>query len=103
MRMRFAVAVVLAAVLMITAVSAAGTAPVRVRFVSLAWQKQAVEAVKEVVAAWNRGNATIQVDYAQVDWGAIHDYMLTSFQTGDVPDVFHYESIPILDFAKRGF
>ncbi|MGH2452169.1 MAG: ABC transporter substrate-binding protein [bacterium] len=102
-RMRWFIAALLVAFLAGTGASTAGTAPVRVRFVSLAWQKQAVEAVKEVVTAWNRTNPSVQVDYAQVDWGAIHDYMLTSFQTGNVPDVFHYESIPILDFAKRGF
>jgi len=102
-RIRLLIAALLVAFLASTGASTAGTAPVRVRFVSLAWQKTAVEAVKEVVTAWNRTNPAIQVDYAQVDWGAIHDYMLTSFQTGNVPDVFHYESIPILDFAKRGF
>lgn len=102
MRMRLLVAVVLVAVLASSGASAA-TAPVRVRFVSLAWQKQAVEAVKEVVAAWNRANPGVQVEYAQIDWGAIQDYMLTSFQTGDVPDIFHYESGPVLDFAARGF
>ena len=102
MRIRLLVATVLVAVLASSGASAA-TAPVRVRFVSLAWQKQAVEAVKDVVAGWNRANPSVQVEYAQIDWGAIQDYMLTSFQTGDVPDVFHYESGPVLDFAARGF
>lgn len=103
MRIRLLLVAVLLVVLASTAASTGGSAPVRVRFVSLAWQKQAVEAVKAVVADWNRANPSIQVDYAQVDWGSIHDYLQTSFQTGDVPDIFHYESIPILDFAKRGF
>jgi len=102
-RIRLLLAALLVVLVAGTGSSIAGTAPVRVRFVSLAWQKQAVEAVKDVVSSWNRSNPAIQVDYAQVDWGAIHDYLLTSFQTGNVPDVFHYESIPILDFAKAGF
>ena len=30
-----------------------------------------------------------------------HDYLITSFETGDVPDVFHYESSVIIDYAMR--
>ncbi|HEY8346191.1 MAG TPA: ABC transporter substrate-binding protein, partial [Symbiobacteriaceae bacterium] len=73
--------------------------PVTLRFVSLAWQKQSVEANKEIVAKWNEEHPDIQVEYIQGDWNSIHDYMLTSFESGDVPDIFHYESPSIIDWA----
>jgi len=77
--------------------------PVTLRFVSLAWQKQSVEANKEIVAKWNEEHPDIQVEYIQGDWNSIHDYMLTSFESGDVPDIFHYESPSIIDWANRGY
>lgn len=77
--------------------------PIKLRFVSLAWQTDAVKAVKDVVADWNARNPRVQVEYQQVDWGSIQDYLTTSFQAKNVPDVFHYESNPVLDFANRGF
>jgi multiple sugar transport system substrate-binding protein len=83
--------------------SAAAQAPVQLRFVSLAWQEQAIAAVQEVVDAWNAENPDIQVEYQQVDWGSIHDYLITSFETRSVPDLFHYESGAVLDFGARGY
>lgn len=77
--------------------------PVKLRFVSLAWQKQSVEANKEIVATWNKEHPNIQVEYVQGDWNSIHDYMLTSFESGDVPDIFHYESPLIIDWINRGY
>jgi len=77
--------------------------PVTIRFLSLAWQKQSVEANKEIVAAWNQAHPDIQVEYIQGDWNSVHDYMLTSFESGDVPDVFHYDSSSIIDWANRGY
>ncbi len=77
--------------------------PVRIRFVSLAWQTQAIAAVKQVLAAWNASNPNIQVDYQQVSWDDIQNYMTTSFEAKNVPDVFHFESTPIMEFATRGY
>jgi ABC-type glycerol-3-phosphate transport system substrate-binding protein len=77
--------------------------PIKLRFVSLAWQTEAVKAVKDVVAEWNSRNPRIQVEYQQVDWGSIQDYLSTSFQAKNVPDIFHYESNPVMDFGNRGF
>lgn len=76
---------------------------VKLRFVSLAWQTDAIKSVKDIVAEWNSRNPQIQVEYQQVDWGSIQDYLTTSFQAKNVPDVFHYESNPVLDFGNRGF
>ena len=75
----------------------------RLRFVSLAWQEQALQANHEVVAAWNALHPEIPVEYVQGTWGSIHDYLITAFETAEVPDVFHYESSIIVDFAVRGY
>ena len=77
--------------------------PVKLRFVSLAWQTQAIAAVKAAVASCNAKNPRVQVDYQQVSWDAIQDYLTTSFEAKDVPDVFHYESTPVMEFGARGY
>ncbi len=77
--------------------------PTQLRFVSLAWQEQAIASVKQIVKEWNEANPDIQVEYQQVDWGSINDYLITSFETEAVPDIFHYESTQIKDFGQRGY
>jgi ABC-type glycerol-3-phosphate transport system substrate-binding protein len=73
-----------------------------IRFVSLAWQEQAIDANKEIVAAWNADTTRTPVEYVQGTWGSVHDFLITAFETGDVPDVFHYEAVNTVDFARRG-
>jgi multiple sugar transport system substrate-binding protein len=73
------------------------------RFVSLAWQEQALRTNRAIVDEWNAAHPAIQVEYVQGTWNSVHDYLITSFETGDVPDIFHYESSVIVDFAMRGF
>ncbi|WP_019588538.1 ABC transporter substrate-binding protein [Deinococcus apachensis] len=77
--------------------------PVKIRFVSLAWQTQAIAATKEVINSCDAKNAGYQVEYQQVSWDAIQDYLTTSFEAKNVPDVFHYESTPVMEFATRGY
>jgi len=74
----------------------------KIRFVSLAWQEPAIQANKAIVAEWNQQHPDMPVEYVQNNWSAIHDFLVTSFETGDVPDVFQYESTMIGDFAARG-
>ncbi len=74
----------------------------KIVFVSLAWQEQSLATHKSIVAEWNELHADKPVEYVQSNWNSIHDYLITSFETGDVPDVFHYESSIIVDFALRG-
>lgn len=76
---------------------------IKLRFVNLAWQEQAVKSVKDVVGEWNAKNPKIQVEVQQVDWGAVQDYLTTAFQSRAVPDIVHYETGPILEFGKKGF
>ena len=79
------------------------TARPGIRFVSLAWQEQALATNRAIVAEWNAAHPEMPVEYVQGTWNSVHDYLITAFETGDVPDVFHYESSVIVDFAMRGF
>lgn len=73
------------------------------RFVSLAWQEKAIETNKSIVNQWNILHPDLQVEYIQGTWNSAHDYLITTFETGDVPDIFHYESSVIIDYAMRGY
>ena len=73
------------------------------RFVSLAWQEGTVATNKSIVNEWNATHPDIQVEYIQGTWNTAHDYLVTTFETGDVPDIFHYESSVIIDYAMRGY
>lgn len=77
--------------------------PVQLRFQSLAWQEQSVEANRELVDQWNAEHPEIQVEYIQGDWGSVHDQLLTSFEGGDPPDIIHYEAAAIQVFAEGGY
>lgn len=77
--------------------------PVKLRFLSLAWQKQSIQANKDIVKQWNEQHPDIQVEYVQGDWGSVHDQLLTSFEGGDPPDVIHYEAAAIQTFAQGGY
>lgn len=82
--------------------SAAGK-PVKLRFLSLAWQKESVAANKQLVAEWNKANPNIQVEYVQGSWDNVNDQLVTAFEAGDPPDVIHEDSPALSGFASRGF
>ena len=102
-----AVAVVFAAIVLwepgaVTGKSAKDkTGPIR--FLSLAWQEQALVANRDIVARWNAVHPDRPVEYVQGTWNSAYDYLVTGFETGDVPDIFHFESSVIVDFARRGY
>jgi ABC-type glycerol-3-phosphate transport system substrate-binding protein len=73
------------------------------RFVSLAWQERSIATNLSIVKEWNDQHPDIQVEYIQGTWNSAHDYLITAFETGDVPDIFHYESSVIIDYAMRGY
>lgn len=73
------------------------------RFVSLAWQEATIATNKSIVAEWNKAHPDLKVEYIQGTWNAAHDYLITAFETGDVPDIFHFESSVIIDYAMRGY
>ncbi|MEU6430989.1 sugar ABC transporter substrate-binding protein [Microbispora sp. NPDC046973] len=76
---------------------------VKLRFLSLAWQKESIEANKQIVADWNKANPKIQVEYVQGSWDNVNDQLVTSFEAGDPPDVIHDDSPALSSFASRGF
>ncbi|MEV5974695.1 sugar ABC transporter substrate-binding protein [Streptomyces sp. NPDC051921] len=76
---------------------------VRLRFQSLAWQKESVDANKELVREWNAAHPDIQVDYVQGSWDSVHDQLLTSFEGGEAPDIVHDASDDLADFAYGGY
>ncbi|MDP2363447.1 MAG: extracellular solute-binding protein, partial [Ignavibacteria bacterium] len=73
------------------------------RFVSLAWQERSIATNLSIVKEWNFSHPDLQVEYIQGTWNSAHDYLITAFETGDVPDIFHYESSVIIDYAMRGY
>ncbi|HEY9367504.1 sugar ABC transporter substrate-binding protein [Streptomyces sp.] len=76
---------------------------IRLRFQSLAWQKESVDANKQLVAEWNAAHPDIRVDYVQGSWDSVHDQLLTSFEGGEAPDVIHDASDDLADFAYGGY
>ncbi|MFF5971328.1 ABC transporter substrate-binding protein [Streptomyces sp. NPDC012769] len=81
----------------------AGDGVIRLRFQSLAWQKESVDANKALVKEWNATHPRIQVDYVQGSWDSVHDQLLTSFEGGEAPDLIHDASDDLADFAYGGY
>ncbi|MER7869315.1 extracellular solute-binding protein [Streptomyces sp. UNC401CLCol] len=103
-RARFLV-VVLALTLLLAGCSSEPTRDdgrVTLRFQSLAWQQESVEATKELVDEWNALHPEIQVEYVQGSWDSVHDQLLTSFEGGEAPDIVHDASDDLADFAYGG-
>jgi multiple sugar transport system substrate-binding protein len=77
--------------------------PVKLKFLSLAWQKDSLAANKRLVAEWNKANPGIQVQYVQGSWDNVNDQLVTSFEGGDPPDVIHDDSSALASFAGQGY
>ncbi|MFC8359736.1 ABC transporter substrate-binding protein [Streptomyces griseorubiginosus] len=80
-----------------------GTGPVTLRFQSLAWQAESVEANKALVKEWNATHPGVEVEYVQGSWDSVHDQLLTSFEGGEAPDIIHDASDDLADFAYGGY
>ncbi|MGX1134023.1 ABC-type glycerol-3-phosphate transport system substrate-binding protein [Streptomyces glaucescens] len=80
-----------------------GDGRITLRFQSLAWQQESVEANKELVAEWNATHPDIRVEYVQGSWDSVHDQLLTSFEGGEAPDIIHDASDDLADFAYGGY
>ncbi|WP_328394900.1 extracellular solute-binding protein [Streptomyces sp. NBC_00390] len=79
-----------------------GDGRIRLRFQSLAWQKESVDANRELVKEWNAAHPDVQVEYVQGSWDSVHDQLLTSFEGGEAPDIIHDASDDLADFAYGG-
>ena len=103
---RTAAVVATALTLLLSGCSGGGERPdgtIRLSFQSLAWQKESVDANKQLVKEWNAAHPDIQVDYVQGSWDNVHDQLLTSFEGGEAPDVIHDASDDLADFAYGGY
>ncbi|MEU6002379.1 MULTISPECIES: sugar ABC transporter substrate-binding protein [unclassified Streptomyces] len=76
---------------------------ITLRFQSLAWQKESVDANKELVEEWNAAHPDVKVEYVQGSWDSVHDQLLTSFEGGEAPDIIHDASDDLADFAYGGY
>ncbi|EPH46671.1 putative lipoprotein in oleD 5'region [Streptomyces aurantiacus JA 4570] len=76
---------------------------ITLRFQSLAWQKESVDANKELVREWNATHPDVKVEYVQGSWTSVHDQLLTSFEGGEAPDIIHDASDDLADFAYGGY
>ncbi|WP_405603174.1 sugar ABC transporter substrate-binding protein [Streptomyces sp. NBC_01410] len=107
MRVRMLTAAAAALTLVLTGCSGGGAGNtdgrITLRFQSLAWQKESVDANKELVHEWNASHPGIQVQYVQGSWDSVHDQLLTSFEGGEAPDVIHDASDDLADFAYGGY
>ncbi|MFD3475696.1 ABC transporter substrate-binding protein [Streptomyces sp. NPDC058695] len=105
-RVRRLAAVAAAVALLVTGCSSGGTADdgkITLEFQSLAWQKESVDANRQLVKEWNAAHPDIQVKYVQGSWDSVHDQLLTSFEGGEAPDVIHDASDDLADFAYGGY
>ncbi|MER6913265.1 extracellular solute-binding protein [Streptomyces sp. NPDC000594] len=75
---------------------------IELRFHSLAWQKESVDATRALVREWNARNPRVQVRYVQGSWDSVHDQLLTSFEGGEAPDIVHDAADDLADFAHGG-
>ncbi|MFD7427866.1 ABC transporter substrate-binding protein [Streptomyces sp. NPDC059818] len=76
---------------------------ITIRFQSLAWQKESVDANKQLVKEWNASHPDVRVQYVQGSWDSVHDQLLTSFEGDEAPDVIHDASDDLADFAHGGY
>ncbi|MGN9842731.1 ABC transporter substrate-binding protein [Nonomuraea sp. H19] len=83
--------------------SSSSNEPVKINFLSLAWQKESVAANNQLVDEWNRANPKIQVTYVQGSWDNVNDQLVTQFAGGTAPDVIHNDSPALSGFASDGY
>ncbi|WP_406262170.1 sugar ABC transporter substrate-binding protein [Streptomyces chartreusis] len=76
---------------------------ITLRFQSLAWQEESVQANEELVKEWNASHPNVKIDYVQGSWDGVHDQLLTSFEGGEAPDIIHDASDDLADFAYGGY
>lgn len=76
---------------------------ITLEFQSLAWQKESVDANKQLVKEWNAAHPDVQVKYVQGSWDSVHDQLLTAFEGGEAPDIIHDASDDLADFAYGGY
>ncbi|MBN2252929.1 MAG: sugar ABC transporter substrate-binding protein [Kosmotogaceae bacterium] len=72
-------------------------------FYCLAWQPAAVDKIYDLVDIWNMENPDIQVNIIWGTWESSDQYLLTSFQGGNAPDVFHTDAEKFREYGMMGY
>jgi len=73
------------------------------QFVTPAWQGDTVKEIKAIVQEWNDAHPDVQVEILWQAWENLDDFMLTSFQAGVAPDVFHQDSVMCFEYGLMGY
>jgi multiple sugar transport system substrate-binding protein len=76
---------------------------VDLQFLTPVFNPDAVKAVREIVREWNETHPDIQVEMVSQAWENIDDFMLTSFQGGQAPDLFHQDSVMCYEYGLMGY
>jgi multiple sugar transport system substrate-binding protein len=84
------------------AAGASGEA-VTLTFQSLAFEEATITATDSIVAAWNEANPDVQVEIRQGSWDNVNDELVTQFAGGSAPDIIHFESAALGQFAEQGY
>lgn len=82
---------------------AVGVSGVQLQFLTPVWQSETVKEVKAIVSEWNETHPDIQVEIISQAWENIDDFMLTSFQGGQAPDLFHQDSVMCYEYGLIGY
>lgn len=77
--------------------------PVTLVFKPLTWIKAEQEAQQALIDQWNKEHPDIQVQLVSGAWPTMSQELLTAFETGDVPDIFHYAQPIIADWKNLGY
>lgn len=102
-RMRTTAALAATALLLLSGCAQDDPGDEPMRYLSLAWQTQSVEANKRLVAEWNEENPDKPVQYVQGSWDNANDQLVTAFEGGDPPDIIHNESPTLTGFHYRNY
>jgi ABC-type glycerol-3-phosphate transport system substrate-binding protein len=102
---RLVAAATLAAAIAGAGAGAAGASgeAVTLTFQSLAFEEATIAATDSIVAAWNEANPDVQVEIRQGSWDNVNDELVTQFAGGSAPDIIHFESAALGQFAQQGY
>lgn len=89
--------------LLTSGLAPAANAVTPITFVTPAYLPGTVQAFNNVVSDWNKANPNTPVKLIPGDWGNLGDQLTTQFASGTAPDVIHFDSIDILNYAARGY
>lgn len=94
---------VVGAVLCLSGMTSVVWGQVHLTFLTPAWQADTVKEVRAIVREWNDAHPDIQVEIISQAWENIDDFMLTSFQGGQAPDIFHQDSVMCYEYGLMGY